>query len=443
MKKHLLLILAATLAWCAAAQKRDPELHRLAGHHEGASQPTLVTSNDLSNVRVRTAPWVDVPQARVVGANDDTIPLFLYYGCLMPYVEQAEGWYKVGVGRWVSGTVTHAVPCPPIDSNMIGKVFERRRGDHGGVRSVIYRVCHIGDGLYVAEEALDLGTYTPSYYYRLLLGSRRGNVLCFPVAVWVVPMNNGDRGLRYASEASFAIEHENWFDRDGVRATYGDKEAMRLSDGTMGLDYAKLTDAQLLDLMKDAYRSPSDVYAGPKPFHSELHDAYPLPSEDVLYLNAHLLDSAHLRQPLVPLRPDGTPDYDAMLLGRHHASLNFISRTNFGEVLITKNPDGTYNVKGGQEAFKCSNDQESVENGDLLSISGTLTVEDEFNLLFDGVIVTKVYDLLEGQPCRREGQFYFKSTNGNRYWSMQEQEDLEGLCDEAVYNVDIYMPVLK
>ena len=413
MKKHLLLILAATLAWCAAAQKRDPELHRLAQHQEGAPQPALVKSNGQSNVRVRTAPSLGAPQALGEGFEGDSIPLLLLYGCPKPYVEQADGWYKLGDGRWVSGKVTHAVSCPPIDSSMIGKVFERRRGGYDEGRSVTYRVCYIGDGLYVAEERRN------SYSDYLYLGSRRGNVLCFPMAVWAITMEDGTTGLRYVPGASFALEHPYTCDWPGVQATYGDKEAMPLSDGTMGLDYAKLTDAQLLEMLKDAY---------------------PLPGEDALYLTADLLDSAHLRKPVVPLRPDGMPNYDAMLLGRHLASLQWISWTKFGEVLITKNPDGTYNVKGGQDGAKCSDEQQGVDNGDYLSISGTLTVEDKDNLLFDGAIVTKVYHLAGGQPCRREGRFHFKSTKGRKYWRMQETLNP---CDDVGDYVDIYMPVLK
>ena len=413
MKKHLLLILAVTLAWCGVAQKRDPELHRLAQHQEGAPQPALVKSNGQSNVRVRTAPSLGAPQALGEGFEGDSIPLLLLYGCPKPYVEQADGWYKLGEERWVSGTVTHAVSCPPIDSNMIGKVFERRRGDYSGGHSVTYRVCHIGDGLYVAEE------FDNSYNDYLYFGSRRGNVLCFPQGVWVIPMNDDEMGLQYAPKASFTVKHLYEFDRASVLVTYGDKEAMRLSDGTMGLDYAKLTDAQLLEMLKDAY---------------------PLPGEDALYLTADLLDSAHLRKPVVPLRPDGMPNYDAILLGRHLASLQWISWTKFGEVLITKNPDGTYNVKGGQDGAKCSDEQQGVDNGDYLSISGTLTVEDKDNLLFDGAIVTKVYHIAGGQPCRREGRFHFKRTKGRKYWRMQE---MEPPCDPVTAYLDIYMPVLK
>ena len=417
MKKHLLLLLAATLAWCAAAQKRGPELHRLAQHQEGAPQPALVTCNGFSNVRVRTAPSVDAPQAQVEGAEGDSIPLLFFFGCPKPYVEQSDGWYKLGEERWVSGTVTHAVPCPPIDSSMIGMMFGRSYGCPGGKRSLAYRVCYIGDGLYVAEER-DL-VYNQYYVY---LGSRRGNVLCFPACMWLDWIADVQTGLWYEPQASFAIEHlyESYdIYRASLLATYGDKEAIPLSDGTMGLDYAKLTDAQLLDLMKDA-----DTLA----------------AEDALYLTADLLDSAHLRQPVVPLRPDGTPDYDAMLLGRHRTSLQWISWTNFGTVFITKNPDGTYNVKGGQDGTECSNEQQGVDNGDFLSISGTLTVEDQNNLLFDGAIVTKVYHLAGGQPCRREGQFHFKSTQGRKYWRLQE---MDNPCDPVTDYVDIYMPVLK
>lgn len=114
------------------------------------------------------------------------------------------------------------------------------------------------------------------------------------------------------------------------------------------------------------------------------------------------------------------------ILGKHMLSLQWISWDYFGSCNITK--EGTQ--------YHCVGEQLSRENkGDYLKIDGYITIEDELNLIFTGTIRTRVYHLNEGKEWLREGTFHFKSTQGRRYWRMQEMNGPDGVTDY----VDIYM----
>ena len=87
--------------------------------------------------------------------------------------------------------------------------------------------------------------------------------------------------------------------------------------------------------------------------------------------------------------------------------MDFLDR--FGKVNITKgNDDRTYYVSGKQDGRTCSDEEKGRQNGDFVSINGTLTVVSKTKLIFNGTIITKVYHINNGQECVREGQFTFE-----------------------------------
>ncbi len=114
------------------------------------------------------------------------------------------------------------------------------------------------------------------------------------------------------------------------------------------------------------------------------------------------------------------------VLGKHKLSLQWISWENFGTVTITKEKNGR---------LRCVGEQRSVENSDYLTIDGYITIVNEKHLKFEGNITLSVSHIQYGKPCVREGTFDFKSTQGRRYWRMQQ---MENPCDGCTDYVDIY-----
>lgn len=123
------------------------------------------------------------------------------------------------------------------------------------------------------------------------------------------------------------------------------------------------------------------------------------------------------------------------LVGNHMLSLQWISWKKFGKAVITKgDEEGTYNVSGKQGP-ECCDEAKGYDNGDFVSIEGTLRKIDDKNLVFNGKIITKVYHINGGEECVREGEFNFVSTQNRKYWRLQE---MTNPADECVDYVDIY-----
>ena len=129
-------------------------------------------------------------------------------------------------------------------------------------------------------------------------------------------------------------------------------------------------------------------------------------------------------------------DYDKLLVGDHMFSSQWISWKKFGKVTITKtDTPNVYKITGKQDGATCSDDQDGRDNGDYLTIEGTLTPVSKTELIFEGKIVQKAYCVDEGEPCPREGKFTFKATDGRRYWRLQE---MRSPCDNCVDYIDIF-----
>ncbi len=122
-----------------------------------------------------------------------------------------------------------------------------------------------------------------------------------------------------------------------------------------------------------------------------------------------------------------TTAMDKKLVGKHMLSLQWISWDYFGSVNITKE---------GNNYYRCVGEQQSREHkGDYVKLDGYITAVDDLNLEFTGTIKTKVYHLNGGEEFLREGTYHFKSTQGRKYWRMQEMDGPDGVVDY----VDIYM----
>lgn len=122
-----------------------------------------------------------------------------------------------------------------------------------------------------------------------------------------------------------------------------------------------------------------------------------------------------------------TTAMDKKLVGKHMLSLQWISWDYFGSVNVTKEADNYYRCVGEQL------DRTNV--GDYVKLDGYLSAVDDLNLVFNGTIKMKIYHLNGGEEYVREGRFNFKSTQGRKYWRMQEMEGPDGELDY----VDIYM----
>lgn len=123
------------------------------------------------------------------------------------------------------------------------------------------------------------------------------------------------------------------------------------------------------------------------------------------------------------------------LVGNHMLSLQWISWNKFGKAVITKGAtEGVYNISGKQDS-SCCDEYDGRNNGDFVSIEGTIRKIDDKQLVFNGKIITKVYHINGGQEVVREGEYIFLSTQGRKYWRLQ---DMENPADHCCDYVDIY-----
>jgi len=114
------------------------------------------------------------------------------------------------------------------------------------------------------------------------------------------------------------------------------------------------------------------------------------------------------------------------VIGKHMLSLQWISWDYFGTCTIKRNSAGE---------LECKGEQLSRENNDYLRLDGTIEIVDAKHLRFTGTIVSSIYHINNGEECLREGTFDFVSTEGRRYWRLQQ---MKNPCDGCTDYVDIY-----
>jgi hypothetical protein len=109
--------------------------------------------------------------------------------------------------------------------------------------------------------------------------------------------------------------------------------------------------------------------------------------------------------------------------GEHLFSLHYISKPNFGRVLIKKLNDSTYSVKG----------EHRNKQGEYATISGFLTPVTKGELLFEGVIVTRLMNLCRLNVCFKNGRMKFYCKPGRKYWRLQQFDVCPGYDNTAGY----------
>jgi serine/threonine protein kinase len=150
------------------------------------------------------------------------------------------------------------------------------------------------------------------------------------------------------------------------------------------------------------------------------------PIADTTFEN--VVDTTQVSAMKAPQTPN-TEETDK-LIGRHKLSLQWISWTYFGYVDFVKTDLNTYSISGYQDGNKSKGECD----GCYLKINGVIKKITDKELQFNGRIESSVNHIQNGLPCIKEGTYTFKSTQGRRYWRLQEMDGCEGVTDY----VDIY-----
>ena len=122
-----------------------------------------------------------------------------------------------------------------------------------------------------------------------------------------------------------------------------------------------------------------------------------------------------------------TPPQTQKLLGQHDLSLQWIGwePQERGKATVKKAPDGTITITGRQDG----------NDGDFLSIDGTVTNIGPQFFTFNGTIKTRVSHLAGGRTVTRQGTQRFGIYGNRDYWRM---ENLNNPEDNAVDYIDIH-----
>lgn len=116
----------------------------------------------------------------------------------------------------------------------------------------------------------------------------------------------------------------------------------------------------------------------------------------------------------------------AKMTGTHNLSLQWIGWEKMGKCDFTMLTEGEFEVIGEQRN----------EAGDYVTINGTLTMQGNDHLVFNGIIRSKVSYINDGEECLRDGEYNFKAKGKRKYWRLQEMENCEG--NNVVDYIDIY-----
>ena len=120
---------------------------------------------------------------------------------------------------------------------------------------------------------------------------------------------------------------------------------------------------------------------------------------------------------------------DVLRDGTHMFTVQWIGWDDLkhaGKAQIHKKEGDLYSVKG---------EQRSKDGKGFVTIDGTLKVTSPKELLFEGTIRTQASDENQGNVCEKTGTYHFLSTQGRKYWRLQEMDN----CDKlSVDYVDIF-----
>lgn len=91
--------------------------------------------------------------------------------------------------------------------------------------------------------------------------------------------------------------------------------------------------------------------------------------------------------------------------------------------------------KISKDTFEVEGEQKNPNNGDFLSIVGTIKVRNPKELEFTGQIQTKVSHIFDGNTCLRNQVQIFKAHGKRKYWRMQDKINCDGVVTDYI---DIY-----
>jgi hypothetical protein len=111
--------------------------------------------------------------------------------------------------------------------------------------------------------------------------------------------------------------------------------------------------------------------------------------------------------------------------GKHLFSLHWVNKPDFGSVLIKKLNDSTYSVKG----------EHRNKEGDYATLSGFLTPVAKGEMLFEGVITTRLLNMNPLTPCFKTGKMKFYCKPGRKYWRLQQFTICEGDNTAGYYDI--------
>jgi hypothetical protein len=111
--------------------------------------------------------------------------------------------------------------------------------------------------------------------------------------------------------------------------------------------------------------------------------------------------------------------------GKHLFSLHWVNKPDFGSVLIKKLNDSTYSVKG----------EHRNKEGDYATLSGFLTPVAKGEMLFEGVIATRLLNMNPLTPCFKTGKMKFYCKPGRKYWRLQQFTICEGDDTAGYYDI--------
>ncbi|RZL48097.1 MAG: hypothetical protein EOP00_10140 [Pedobacter sp.] len=97
-----------------------------------------------------------------------------------------------------------------------------------------------------------------------------------------------------------------------------------------------------------------------------------------------------------------------------------------GKATLTKSNDSWYVIKGEQ----------TNDNNEYLKINGKIKRVDQFNLSFDGTIITYVKSNNGGVPCEKTGKQVFLKKGDRSYYRLQQMENCAG--GRLLDYVDLY-----
>lgn len=132
--------------------------------------------------------------------------------------------------------------------------------------------------------------------------------------------------------------------------------------------------------------------------------------------------SSELQKLIEAAKPQPLSEEQRKLVGKHKIRLQWLNKTGVAEIF---EENGILKIKG-----------EHLEKDGHLKVNGEVKYINDKELIITGTVSTQSSIVNNGEVCKREGSFNFKSTKGRKYWRMQQMSNCEG--NRVVDYVDIF-----